>query len=130
MSGYIHSATDLKSLTGEQTYPGHIHQEQDRELLKAAALENEPLICFFCNRSIEPDQSINLHHPVYRSRGGVETVPVHEVCHVEYHSRNGDFKAWGRLSAATRAWAFNLKNVRQHPAYEFDRQYYLMLYAG
>ena len=29
----------------------------------------------------------------------------------------------------TEAWAFNLKNVRNHPAYEFDRQYYRALYA-
>jgi hypothetical protein len=28
-----------------------------------------------------------------------------------------------------RAWAFNLKNARNHPAYEFDRAYYLMMYA-
>ncbi len=35
----------------------------------------------------------------------------------------------GKMSAVTRAWAFNLLNVRNHPAYDFDRAYYLMNYA-
>jgi hypothetical protein len=33
------------------------------------------------------------------------------------------------MSALTRAWSFNLLNVRNHPAYDFDRAYYLMTYA-
>ena len=130
MSEYTHVASDLKSLIGEQTYAGFLHQEQTQELLEAASTDvDEPLICFFCIKPITQDQSINLHHPQYKSDGGTEVVPTHERCHVEYHSRKGDYREFGRRSAETRAWAFNLKGVRNHPAYAFDRAYYLMLYA-
>jgi hypothetical protein len=128
MSEYIHSASDLKSLIGQQVYSGYEYQEQDREA--AEANEYEPLMCYFCKVEITQDQPINLHHPIYKSNGGTQVKPAHEKCHVEYHSRKGDFKQWGKLSSLTRAWAFNLKNVRNHPAYEFDRAYYLMFYAG
>ena len=127
MSEYTTDTTDIKSLMGEQTHQGHIHQEYDREAVEVC--EKEPLFCFFCKQEIRPDQQVNLHHPVYKSRGGTEVEPAHESCHVEYHSRKGDFRAWGRQSAQTRRWAFNLKNVRTNPAYDFDRSYYLMLYA-
>ena len=127
MSEYIQDPTDIKSLVGEQTYQGYINQEYDREALEVC--ENEPLFCYFCKQQIRPDQQINLHHPVYRSRGGTEVEPAHESCHVNHHSKQGDFKSWGRMSAQTRRWAFNLKHVKDNPAFEFDRQYYRMLYA-
>jgi hypothetical protein len=63
------------------------------------------------------------------SKGGVETFPTHKECHRSHHSSKGDFVAWGKMSAFTRAWSFNLLNVRNHPAYDFDRAYYLMNYA-
>jgi len=87
------------------------------------------MTCALCKGAIKPGDEINLHHPVYRSEGGTETQPTHKTCHVAFHSLKGDFRAWGRLSALTRRWAFNLKHVKDNPAYEFDRQYYLMLYA-
>ena len=130
MSEYNYSASDLKSLIGEHVFPGYIHQEQGQELLEAASRDNEPLICYFCKTNIRPDEAINLHHPTYKSNGGTQVEPAHETCHVEYHSRQGDFKRWGEQSAQTRRWAFNLKNVKDNPAYEFDRQYYLMLYGN
>ena len=129
MEEYTYPLTDLKSLIGEQVYQGYQEQEQDRELLEASATNDEPLVCYFCTKAIEANQAINLHHPLYKSQGGKQVEPAHESCHVEFHSRQGDFKKWGRQSAETRAWAFNLKNVREHPAYEFDRAYYLALYA-
>ena len=128
MKEYIQDSTDIKTLIGDQVYKGHLHQEYDREALEVC--ENEPLFCFFCKKEIGPDQQINLHHPIYKSRGGTEVEPAHESCHRSHHSKQGDFKAWGRQSAHTRRWAFNLKNVKDNPAYEFDRAYYLMLYAG
>jgi hypothetical protein len=86
--------------------------------------------CGICSRRLREDDRTNLHHsPVPRSAGGEAVVAVHERCHREHHSGNGDFRRWGQLSAVTRAWAFNLKNVRTHPAYEMDRSYYLMFYA-
>ena len=130
MRGYTHNASDIKSLIGEQVYSGHSHHHQEQELLEASAICNEPLICYFCNLEITQDQPVNLHHPTYKSNGGTQVEPAHETCHVEYHSRKGDFREFGKRSAETRAWAFNLKNVRTHPAYDFDRAYYLMLYAS
>lgn len=129
MSEYTHEASSIKSLTSGQIYSGYLHQEQERQLLEASATDREPLSCYFCTKPIEPDQVINLHHTVYKSQGGKEVAPAHEHCHVEYHRRQGDFRGWGRRSAETRRWAFNLKNVRTNPAYDFDRAYYLMLYG-
>src|SRR6266496_2535208 len=108
MTGYTYPSTDLKTLLGDEVYAGHIHHEQEQELLEvAAAADDEPLLCYFCNLIIRQDQSINLHHPIYRSEGGTHVEPAHERCHVEYHSRKGDFREFGRRSAMTRAWAFN-----------------------
>ncbi len=129
MSGYTHVASDIKSLIGEQVYAGYLHHEQEQELLEASACDDEPLICYFCSKQITRDQPINLHHPTYKSNGGTQVEPAHEQCHVEYHSRQGDFREFGKRSSMTRAWAFNLKGVKNHPGYEFDRAYYLMLYA-
>jgi hypothetical protein len=128
MSEYTHSVTDLKTLIGEQTYQGYTQQEQETEALEA--YESDPLICYFCKQEITQEQSINLHHPVYKSNGGTHVEPSHESCHRSHHSNQGDFRNWGRQSAQTRRWAFNLKNVKDNPAYEFDRQYYLMLYGN
>lgn len=85
--------------------------------------------CFLCSQPITATDEIEYHHTIYKSRGGVETSPTHKECHRAHHSTEGDFREWGRWSAMTRRWAFNLKDVRTHPAYEFDRQYYLMMYA-
>ena len=129
MREYTYPPTDLKTLIGEPAYPGHIHQQQEQELREAIASDNEPLVCYFCKTEIRPDEPVNLHHTTYKSRGGTHVEPAHEKCHVEFHSRQGDFRAWGRQSAETRRWAFNLRNVRDNPAFDFDRQYYLALYA-
>ena|SRR5947209_12973659 len=129
MKEYTHVASDIKTLIGQQVYAGHLHHEQEQELLEAASSDDEPLICYFCNRAIEQDQPINLHHPQYKSEGGTHVEPAHETCYIEFHSRQGDYRGWGKQSSLTRAWAFNLKGVKDHPAYEFDRAYYLMLYA-
>jgi hypothetical protein len=128
MKEYNHSATDLKTLIGQETYQGYEQQQQDREA--AEANEYEPLMCYFCKTEITQDQSVNLHHPTYKSNGGTHVEPAHEKCHVQFHSRQGDFKRWGKQSSETRRWAFNLKNVKDNPAFEFDRQYYLMLYGN
>jgi hypothetical protein len=89
--------------------------------------------CYFCTEAIEKGDEVNLHHPVYKSNGGKSTEPAHKGCHVEFHSTEGDFKQWGRIggqiSALSRQWAFNLKNVREHPAYEVDRAFYLAMYS-
>ena len=128
MSEYINEASDIKTLIGQQIYAGYEQQQQDREATEAN--EYEPLSCYFCKSEITQDQSINLHHPTYKSNGGTQVEPTHETCHVEFHSRQGDFRNWGKLSAQTRRWAFNLKNVKDNPAFDFDRAYYLALYGN
>ena len=86
-------------------------------------------VCYLCQKSITAQDEIEYPHPIYKSRGGLETFPTHKRCHRKHHSSQGDFVAWGKMSALTRAWSFNLLNVRNHPAYDFDRAYYLMNYA-
>lgn len=91
------------------------------------------MICCLCKNPITAQQQVEYHHPIYRSRGGTETAPTHKACHRNFHQSNGDFKAWGRiggsLTALTRAWAFNLKHIRNNPAFDIDRKFYLSFYA-
>lgn len=90
--------------------------------------------CYLCQQPIRSSQQVEHHHPIYKSRGGTTTAPTHKECHRQFHSRQGDFKEWGRiggnLTALTRRWAFNLVNVRKHPAYALDRKFYLAHYAS
>jgi hypothetical protein len=85
--------------------------------------------CFLCSQPITNQDGIEYHHPIYKSRGGTQTFPCHKFCHRSHHQSKGDFKEWGRLSALTRAWSFNLKHVKDDPLFDFDRAYYLMNYA-
>jgi hypothetical protein len=89
--------------------------------------------CYICQKPIVADQKVEYHHPIYKSKGGIETAPTHKACHRNFHSKQGDFKTWGRiggkLTAITRAWAFNLKHVRNNPAFDTDRKFYLCFYA-
>ena len=85
--------------------------------------------CFLCSQPITATDEIEYHHPTYKSRGGLEAFPTHKACHRQHHSKQGDFREWGKLSAITRAWSFNLKHVKDNPLYSFDRAYYLMNYA-
>ena len=92
------------------------------------------MTCAMCNQQIGPDEVVNQHHgPVYRSEGGTATEPVHQSCHVKFHSLAGDFRYYGsiggKLSALTKRWAYNLKNVNTHPAHEINRAYYAAHYA-
>jgi hypothetical protein len=85
--------------------------------------------CFLCSQPIRSQDEIDYHHPTYKSRGGTQTFPWHKSCHRSHHENKGDFKEWGRLSALTRAWSFNLKHVKDDPLFDFDRPYYLMNYT-
>ena len=88
--------------------------------------------CYFCSQRIAA-ADLNWHHVTPKSEGGVVTVPTHKACHIAHHSSEGHFRAWGgiggRLTAITRRWAFNLKGVKDNPAYELDRQFYRLYYA-
>lgn len=91
------------------------------------------MICFFCCKRIATVHQIESHHPIYKSRGGKLTAPTHKRCHRAFHQANGDFKEWGRIggmvTAMTRRWAFNLNNVKDHPAFETQRKFYVAFYA-
>ncbi|MBV8685694.1 MAG: HNH endonuclease [Alphaproteobacteria bacterium] len=66
--------------------------------------EDAPL-CFLCGRPL--GRRTERHHPVPRSRGGRETVPVHPICHRTIH-RTLSNKALERDYAAPEA-------LRGHP---------------
>jgi cyclopropane fatty-acyl-phospholipid synthase-like methyltransferase len=89
--------------------------------------------CFLCSQAIKPGDETNSHHPVYKSDGGLKTEPTHKRCHILFHSKRGDFREWGKIggqiSALSKQWAFNLKNVRQDAAHEINRAFYRMYYA-
>ena len=44
-----------------------------------------PLICPLCGRPI-PEAERDAHHLVPKSRGGVETVLLHRICHRQIHA--------------------------------------------
>ena len=89
--------------------------------------------CLLCSQPIATGDVVDQHHVIYRSNGGTETEPMHKACHVALHSSRNDFAVWGKQggkkAALTMRWAFNLRNVRTHPAYAEHRQFYLMTYA-
>ncbi|HET9428768.1 MAG TPA: HNH endonuclease [Allosphingosinicella sp.] len=45
---------------------------------------SEAQACFLCDRPL--GRRVEWHHPVPKSRGGRETVPVHPVCHRTIHA--------------------------------------------
>ena len=45
---------------------------------------NEAPECFRCGRPL--GRRIEWHHPVPRSRGGRDTVPIHPICHRTIHA--------------------------------------------
>lgn len=87
------------------------------------------MTCLLCLNEISPRQKVEFHHPIYKSRGGKKTAPCHRKCHRKHHSQSGDFRAWGIKGAASKRWAFHLKNVRNHSAYDDARWHYLMNHA-
>ncbi|HEX8667508.1 MAG TPA: HNH endonuclease [Allosphingosinicella sp.] len=48
------------------------------------AEEPEQAPCFLCARPL--GKRVQWHHPVPKSRGGRETVPVHPICHRAIHA--------------------------------------------
>ena len=90
-------------------------------------------ICYLCKQAITAGQPIEFHHPIYKSEGGTATAPTHKACHRNFHKESGDFAAWGRLggslTALTRVWSVNLKNVNTHTAFALDRGFYRANYA-
>jgi hypothetical protein len=46
-------------------------------------VSGEALACFLCGRPL--GLRTEWHHPIPKSRGGRETVPVHPICHRAIH---------------------------------------------
>lgn len=85
--------------------------------------------CALCTRRIIKNEKTNLHHtPTLKSHGGQAIVEVHESCHRNHHKTNGDFAAFGRLSSLDRHWAFYLKNVKDDPAHDVNRDLHRLFY--
>ncbi len=45
---------------------------------------SEPLDCFLCGRPL--GRRVEWHHPVPKSRGGRDVVPIHPICHRTIHA--------------------------------------------
>jgi len=43
-----------------------------------------PPLCFLCGRPL--GRRVEWHHPVPKSRGGRDTVPLHPICHRTVHA--------------------------------------------
>ena len=42
--------------------------------------------CPICDRELIEGSSVDRHHLIPKSRGGIETILIHRVCHVKIHS--------------------------------------------
>ena len=47
-------------------------------------MSDAPPGCFLCGRRL--GRRVEWHHPVPKSRGGRETVPIHPICHRTIHA--------------------------------------------
>ncbi|MCI5078002.1 HNH endonuclease [Oricola sp.] len=58
--------------------------------------------CWLCGRQLGP--RVEWHHPVPKSRGGRDTVPVHPICHAAMHRHftNAELAVFGDDAAALR----------------------------
>ncbi|GAB4360513.1 MAG: hypothetical protein Kow0026_22940 [Oricola sp.] len=61
--------------------------------------------CWLCEREL--GRRVEWHHPVPRSRGGKDTVPVHPICHAALHRHfsNAELAAFGADVAMLRRHA-------------------------
>ncbi|WP_018899346.1 HNH endonuclease [Rhizobium sp. 2MFCol3.1] len=56
-----------------------------RDDVASRDVEVEPVICSLCERAI-PDDQIQEHHLVPKSKGGKVKVPLHRICHSHIHA--------------------------------------------
>jgi 5-methylcytosine-specific restriction endonuclease McrA len=64
--------------------------------------------CPLCGRELVEGPSTDLHHPVPRSHGGRNAVPMHRVCHQKIHSVFTE----AELAGGFHDW----EALRRHPA--------------
>ena len=66
---------------------GRVKRKQgvrEMEQRVASQQEPEPPVCALCLRPL--GARVEWHHPVPKSEGGSETVPVHPICHRAIHA--------------------------------------------
>lgn len=82
--------------------------------------------CPLCGRPLIAGPSTDLHHPVPRSRGGTEVVPMHRVCHQKIHSvfteaeLAAEFHDWDKLRGHP-AMADFIRWIAHKPLEYYDR---------
>ena len=77
----------LLSLASERVMGGRVKRKQAmREAEERTARANgpEPSVCALCQRLL--GSRVEWHHPVPKSEGGNQTVPVHPICHRAIHA--------------------------------------------
>jgi hypothetical protein len=47
-------------------------------------MDQETMTCWLCGRPL--GRKVEWHHPVPKSRGGRDTVPLHPICHRTIHA--------------------------------------------
>ena len=59
--------------------------------------------CWLCHRPL--GERVEFHHPILKSRGGRETVPIHPICHRTLHRTfsNAELALFGESAASIRA---------------------------
>ncbi|WP_159952068.1 HNH endonuclease signature motif containing protein [Rhizobium sp. 18065] len=58
---------------------------KNRDEFNEADAASEPVFCPLCERVI-PDDEIDAHHLIPKSKGGKKTVGLHRVCHDQIHA--------------------------------------------
>lgn len=89
-----------------------------------AAPAAPPSCCPLCGRPLPADASVDVHHPVPRSRGGTVGVAMHRVCHRKLHATfterelAGYGDDWERLRAHPEVVAFVGWVARRPPGFD------------
>ena len=65
-------------MTGDAMARKHSRYEDDRDAQREVAALAAPVPCWLCCRPT--GTTIVWHHPVPKSRGGRDTVPMHSIC--------------------------------------------------
>ena len=79
--------------------------------------------CPLCGRPLPDGPTVDLHHPVPRSLGGAETVPMHRICHRKLHASfterelAGFADDWARLRGQPEIAAFVRWVARRPPEF-------------
>ena len=65
---------------------GRVKRKQQVQQIEQAARASEAKLptCALCHRPL--GSRVEWHHPVPKSRGGQQTVPVHPICHRAIHA--------------------------------------------